>query len=173
MNKKDKEATGKPIYSPRKQKILLLLAAGQALALSRASRRQLKVIGNLPRAWKQVDQKYLQRIVREFYNDRLVDWQEDKDGIIKMTITEKGKRKVNEFDPDKLEIAKPKKWDGKWRVVIYDIPHAKKSARDALRYKLYELGFKEWQKSVFIHPYECKDQIEFIVEFFDYIHSWR
>jgi DNA-binding transcriptional regulator PaaX len=52
-------------------------------------------------------------------------------------------------------------------LVIYDIPHSKKAARDALRRKLRELGFFEWQKSVFIYPYPCREQIDFIIEFFD------
>jgi len=29
------------------------------------------------------------------------------------------------------------------------------------------LGFYPLQKSVFIHPYECKDEIDFITEIFD------
>ena len=45
--------------------------------------------------------------------------------------------------------------------------NAKKSVRDALRHKLHELGFKEWQKSVFIYPYHCREQIDFVIEFFD------
>ncbi|MEK9182320.1 MAG: hypothetical protein AAB781_01875, partial [Patescibacteria group bacterium] len=38
--------------------------------------------------------------------------------------------------------------------------------REALRMKLKELGFLELQKSVFIFPYECEDEINFIVEVF-------
>jgi len=58
------------------------------------------------------------------------------------------------------------KWDGQWRMVIFDIPEDLRKARDALRSKLKELGFCELQKSVFVFPYECKDEIDFIVEFF-------
>jgi len=50
--------------------------------------------------------------------------------------------------------------------VAFDIPEDYKRARDALRRKLQQLGFRELQKSVFVFPYECKDEIEFIVEFF-------
>ena len=65
-----------------------------------------------------------------------------------------------------MEIKKPAKWDGEWRIVIFDIPERFKKAREALRLKLKELGFRELQKSVFIFPYECEDEINFIVEVF-------
>lgn len=47
-----------------------------------------------------------------------------------------------------------KKWDGKYRLVIFDIPEFKKKARDWLREELYLLQYIQLQKSVFIgkHP---------------------
>ena len=54
-----------------------------------------------------------------------------------------------------------------FRSVIFDIPETKKKAREALRNKLKELGFKELQKSVLVLPYECEDEIDFIVEIFE------
>ena len=57
-------------------------------------------------------------------------------------------------------------WDGKWRLVVFDIPEKLRKGRDALRAKIKELGFYELQKSVFVFPYECRDEIDFIVEFF-------
>ena len=50
---------------------------------------------------------------------------------------------------------------------MYDIPISKNKARNAIRSKLNQLGFKEWQKSVFVHPYPCQDEINFVIEFFD------
>lgn len=58
-------------------------------------------------------------------------------------------------------------WDGKWRLVVFDIPERIKKARDALRGKLRELGFYELQKSVWVFPYGCKNEIDFIIEFFN------
>lgn len=39
-------------------------------------------------------------------------------------------------------------WDGKWRMVIFDIPENKRLVRDILRSRLKLWGFKPWQKSV-------------------------
>jgi phenylacetic acid degradation operon negative regulatory protein len=63
-------------------------------------------------------------------------------------------------------VIEKEKWDGKWRFVIFDIPEKLKSGRDALRKKIKKLGFYELQKSVFIFPYKCADEIAFIIEFF-------
>jgi CRISPR-associated endonuclease Cas2 len=57
-------------------------------------------------------------------------------------------------------------WDGKWRMVIFDIPERIRSGRNALRTKLKQIGFYELQKSVFIFPHECEKEIKIIVNFF-------
>jgi len=47
-----------------------------------------------------------------------------------------------------------KKWDGKYRLVIFDIPEQKKKVRNWLREELYLLEYDQLQKSVFVgkHP---------------------
>ena len=115
---------------------------------------------------EKLNAKKLLRAVREFYNDRLVDYKEDKDGFVKIILTKEGEKKALKFKIDEMEIKKPAKWDGEWRIVIFDIPERFKKAREALRMKLKELGFLELQKSVLVLPYECEDEINFIVEVF-------
>jgi DNA-binding transcriptional regulator PaaX len=83
-----------------------------------------------------------------------------------LEITEKGKRKILQFKVDAIEIKKQNRWDKKWRIVIFDIPEKKKLARDTLNYKLKELGFYPIQKSTFIYPYPCRDEIDFISNFY-------
>lgn len=67
---------------------------------------------------------------------------------------------------DDLKIANPKKWDKKWRLVIFDIAQMKKIYREAFRGKLKELGFRSLQKSVWIHPFECRPEVELLKDFF-------
>jgi DNA-binding transcriptional regulator PaaX len=85
---------------------------------------------------------------------------------IYITLTEKGKKKAGWLQIDALKIKKPKKWDKKWRIVIFDIAQLKKLYREAFRGKLKELGFYPLQKSVWIYPYDCRDEIELLREFF-------
>ena len=65
-----------------------------------------------------------------------------------------------------LKIKKQKKWDKNWRLVIFDISELKKVYREAFRGKLKELGFCPLQKSVWLHPFDCKDEIELLRTFF-------
>ena len=51
--------------------------------------------------------------------------------------------------------------------MTFDIPEKIKKVREALRYHLKNLGFKELHRSVFVFPYECRNEIEYIVEFYN------
>lgn len=90
----------------------------------------------------------------------------EKNGKVRVKLTNKGKGRILEMSLDFIEIKKPKKWDGKWRIVIFDVPTKHNSAREALRGKMKELGFKQFQKSVWIIPWECEDEILFVAEVF-------
>lgn len=50
-------------------------------------------------------------------------------------------------------------WDGKWRLVIWDVPEKRRVARDLLRYKLKWLGFNQLQKSVWVTKKNCTQQL--------------
>ena len=89
-----------------------------------------------------------------------------KDGKEMIEITEKGKKRLLKYEFDEMKIKKPKKWDGLWRIVIFDIPEKRKKARNAINLKLKELGFHPIQKSTFIFPYECRNEIDFVAEHF-------
>ena len=73
--------------------------------------------------------------------------------------TFKGKLKILKF------LKRKKEWDGKWRIVIFDIPETKKIMRNFFREKLQWLGFKQLQESVWISPYNIADEVEELIEF--------
>ena len=50
---------------------------------------------------------------------------------------------------------------------MFDVPEKIKRVRDALRMHFKEMGFYEFQKSVFVHPFPCADEIEYILEFYN------
>jgi DNA-binding transcriptional regulator PaaX len=92
------------------------------------------------------------------------------DEKVKIQLTNKGKKRIKEYSIDVLKIKKPKRWDKKWRILIFDIPTRPKiynQAREALRNKIKELGFCQMQKSVWVYPYECEDELLFIAEVFE------
>src|SRR3989339_850710 len=155
-----------PANKLTKEKILLLLSAGVALSLSRTPKQYFKIAKNFPKEWRNIKLKRLYRVVREFYNDRLIDYKESEDGNVKIVLTKEGIKKSINFKLDEMKIKIPPKWDGEWRIVIFDIPERFKKAREALRKKIKDLGFVKLQESVFVFPYECEDEINFVVEVF-------
>lgn len=82
------------------------------------------------------------------------------------TLTDTGKKLLLKKHITQLTIQKPLRWDGKWRMVIFDIPENFNKARNALRWKLKQLGFHYLNLSVWIYPYECRDEINAIVDYY-------
>ena len=81
-------------------------------------------------------------------------------------LTPKGETKLKNILIDDIEIKNPKKWDGKWHLAMYDFPIRFKKARNAFRFKLKQLGFFQFQKSVWIYPYPCEEEILFVADFY-------
>ena len=99
-------------------------------------------------------------------NQKLIDISESN-GKSTITITKNGKKKLLQYNLEKLRIQKPKVWDKKWRVVIFDIPEKRKIARDFLRRKFNELGLYKIQDSVWVHPFDISDIIESLVTIYE------
>ena len=152
---------------PASKKVLLLLEAGLVLSLTRRPDHYFRVLKKASKEWKKINERYLRETIKRLYQSKLIDYKEDNDGTVMLTLSEKGKSRILKYDIDKIEIKKPARWDKLWRLVVFDIPEDKNLGRKALAAKLKELGFYPMQKSVFIYPYECKDEIDFITEIFE------
>ena len=84
----------------------------------------------------------------------------------KAHLTLKGEQFAALLGEGKLAPKKPRRWDGKWRILIFDIPERRRKAREQTRRTLSTLGFKRLQDSVWVYPYDCEDLITlFKVEF--------
>ncbi len=149
-----------------KQKILLLLFSGITLGLTYHPYRQLKILKSAVKEWKNIGENQLKEEIKKLYRSQLIERKNNPDGSYTFRLTDKGKIKALTYHFQEMKIEN-KKWDRKWRIVIFDIPEKIRIGRDALREKLKDMGFYEIQKSAFIIPYECQNEIDFIIEFFD------
>jgi DNA-binding transcriptional regulator PaaX len=68
-----------------------------------------------------------------------------------LKITEIGKQLIDSFIPIKKYA--DQKWDGWWRLIIFDIPESKRHKRDQLRQLLKLYGYGQWQKLVYLTPH--------------------
>ena len=84
---------------------------------------------------------------------------------IRIALTKEGRELAGKYQIDDLSIPRPKKWDKKWRVIIFDIPSTSNMIRDIFRRKLKEFGFHQLQKSTWVYPFACKGEIRFLREF--------
>lgn len=149
------------------QKILLLLLGGLALGLAGSPRRQRWVFRAVVKEWKMLDRRELYRSIRRLYESKLISFVPQVDGSTEIILNRDGKKAALCYKLDEMEIKKPGKWDRKWRIALFDIPERQKYLRDTLRLRLRQLGLVKLQKSVFVHPYECRDEIDFIIEFYN------
>ena len=157
----------KPRIGNLKKKVLLFLLAGLALGLTRSAKKQLWILKQIPKEWEKENRQALERAINSLYVSHLIKEKYHKDGTTTLILNENGKQKALRFNIDKLEIKKPIKWDGKWRIIMFDIPEKLRGLRDSLRSHFREIGLIELQKSVFVFPYPCSKEIEFILEFYN------
>jgi phenylacetic acid degradation operon negative regulatory protein len=153
--------------SKTQQKILLLLAGWFALGMTKSYYQHKKIIRHIKKEWHNINEKNLNRTINKLYKSKLIDKKINRNGTISLKLTDQGKAKVLTFSIEKMKIKKMERWDGKWRLVLFDIPESKKRLRDLLRNSLKNIGFHEFQKSAFICPNKCEDEVNFLIEYYD------
>lgn len=115
--------------------------------------------------WKRYNPSFLKRTIKRLHKERLVEISAEQKGIQRITLTKNGKRRILKYALTELVIEKQKHWDGHWRLIIYDVENKRKQMRDQFRKQLQILGFFQLQKSVWIYPYPCEEQIAFLREY--------
>ena len=152
------------------REILSYLAVAGVLAMVVTAPYALAGIARLYASVKKLspEQTQIRRIAQALAaakRGKLIIMREKPDGKFLVELSEKGRRRLKDVDYENLQIPMLKPWDGKWRIVIFDIPHTfRKSIRNAFTIKLKRLGFYLLQKSVWVHAYPCENEIRFLAE---------
>ena len=153
---------------PKVKEILILLGAGTFLAAS-------IVMPNLPmlvkpfldekrkreeNEWKKFNTWRLKQILKRMHQQKLVEIVErDNEQLVK--ISQNGRKRLLKFNLDEMKL-KDQSWDGKWRIIIYDILTGKREEASLFRKTLKKLKFLKLQRSVYLTPYKCYDEIEYL-----------
>jgi len=88
-----------------------------------------------------------------------------KDGFI-VKITAKGREKTLQLNFQSMGLPKTKQWDKKWWVILSDIPTDLRSQSDLFRKKIKSLGMMTLQRSVWIYPFDPRDEIAFVAKYY-------
>lgn len=149
------------------KEILFMAAAGpiilSSLFLPNAP-KMLKLLMKWHKNWGKIDRHLIYNAIKRLNKKRLVELTQKGDDLY-IKITENGRKLIKNFDYDNLTLPRPKKWDKKWHLVIFDIPEKKNKERRAFSLKLKNMGLYPLQESVFIYPHDCQNEIDFICEF--------
>lgn len=152
---------------PKVKDVLLLLGVGTFLAASLimpglpAVLKPLKDIQKkkAEKEWKRFNLWRLRQVVKRLEEQKVIEIEGD---IVK--ITNKGKKRLLRYRLEEMQLNK--KFDGKWRLIIYDVSNFKKQQRDLFRSMLKRLNTYRLQESVCLTPFACEDEIEYLRQMF-------
>ena len=77
-------------------------------------------------------------------------------------LTEKGEQRVR--GRISRFLVDPVPWDGRWRMVVYDIEESERLSRNRLRRFLKSVGFGMLQQSIWVSPYPVRAILEEFLE---------
>lgn len=82
----------------------------------------------------------------------------EMDGKRYVRLTERGEKSLAlEQQRMLLTNGKPRRWDKRYRLVIFDVPEKRKNIRDRLRFEMQAVGFLRIQDSSWLYPYDCEE----------------
>ena len=150
--------------SPKVRDILLILGVMGFVSLAILMPGLPKVLTPFMkkqyRKWGHFNPRRLRAEIKRMQKVGLVE-EVEENGEIAYKLTEKGKTKSFKYKLEEMSLNQAK-WDGKWRIVAYDIPKEKKNQAEAFRSLLKKMKFYQLQKSVWLTPYSCDKEIEFL-----------
>lgn len=153
---------------PIQKKILLVLLGGVALGLSSSPRQYFYTFRKISDDWKNIREDNFNRSISVLAKEKLIEEKMLPDGTMKPILTKEGKKQASLLMLFRgvADFKKPKNWDKKWRIVIFDIPEGDRVFRSILRQHLRALSFFKLQQSVFISPYPCEKMISDLINIY-------
>ena len=152
---------------PTQKKILLALLGGVSLGLSRNPNQYYRTLRQINKEWKNINQQNFNQSIRRLSREKFVEEKILSNGSFKLILTKEGKKQAKILNwNSSINFKKTKKWDKKWRIVIFDIPEKDRIFRNILRNHLYNLDFKKIQQSVFVSPYPFEKSIMELVNIY-------
>lgn len=121
---------------------------------------------NLPMALRPImkmrGSKGFQKLLKHLRDKDVIDL-----GGERIKLTAKGQELLKKIYLSEIKIVKPEEWDGIWRLVSYDIPEKYRKSRDLFRSVLERNHFFQIQESLWVNPYECKEEIAVLAKDID------
>lgn len=143
--------------------LLRSFAVAGVISVALVAPKMIRLLKELDRPAKNRAMLY-QRIrqgVRRLEKEGLVTVSGER-GERRIRITEKGRGMMDEIEFREHTIPEQAFWDGRWRVLIFDISERRRRVRAQLRRLLQGAGFVRIQDSVWVYPYPCDEFISLV-----------
>ena len=149
--------------------ILELIATGSVLGAALIAPNLIQVLDKPLAAFlRQLDKRSREREIK-----RVLYYMKQKELIATgaryehgIKLTKAGRKRLAKTNIETVRVVRPVRWDKKWRLVFYDIPEKHKIGRDALASKLRQLGFLKLQRSVWVFPHPCREQVATVTGYY-------
>lgn len=140
--------------------ILGTLVAAGAVATAVVAPNMLQILKHIDPDWlrKRDPRQRLYETASRLKRKGLVQFVIER-GRTRMRLTAKGKAALERQIASARPLRRPKRWDRRWRIIIFDIPETRRLMRDRVRGMLSEFGFVRLQNSVWIYPFDCEEII--------------
>jgi len=150
--------------------ILTILAVGGFVALVVLAPNCLQLLKYLPGNKRNRSSRlfYIKTVAGRLVKHGLIEFKKNENGKFYLRITKEGRKELLKYQLREKIIQKPRRWDNKWRVIIFDIKEYKRGDRDKMRQELRNLGFIKLQNSVWVYPYECQEVITLFKSYFHF-----
>jgi len=159
MGKFEKELKQKERIGKTQKIILNIIATAGIVSVAVLAPNALQAFGMISKEIERRKKYEIKSSLSKLANRGLVKFEKNKNGKTFAKLTQKGEKILRLAEINNYQIKKPKKWDGKWRVITFDIKEVRKSTRNKIRHTLKTIGFCQLHKSVWIYPYDCEDFI--------------
>jgi DNA-binding transcriptional regulator PaaX len=160
MGQLEKESKKRTRKANLQKAILSTIFAVGALSVALMAPKMTKILKEMePKFMKNKYRKYsFNRSLTKLKDAGLIVFEKTEKGNF-ARLTPKGETKLRQLELNNYKIKKPKRWDGKWRILAFDIKEERKSTRNKIRHTLRQIGFIRLQDSVWVYPYDCEDLI--------------
>ncbi|MDO8552342.1 MAG: hypothetical protein Q7S01_02295 [bacterium] len=124
-------------------------------------RAMSKLLSELALGDNQRNRKYAGRKIRELKKRGYLE-----EHGVRYAVSDKGQEILSREHITNLVIPRPRKWNGKWHFIMFDIPLTDSYARQALNKILLGMGLVQYQQSVLIYPYPIKETVLHVCRFY-------
>jgi len=149
----------------------LLVAGSITVALSAAPVFviALGALGYMLKAEDKTRRKKLNQYGNYLKRRKYITLQQVSKNQVRISLTPSGEQRALGARARRLlgtPVNRPRTWDFKWRLILFDIAAEERAKRNAFREFIRRIGAVMLQKSVWIHPFDCAEHIELLREYF-------